>query len=166
MLLCENLGRRHESALKAVFRAGVNQRGGNSGLARADVALKQSVHGFFAHHILHGFVYASLLCKGRSEGEKRIELFGIILIYNAGVTACLIFCAKPQQPHLKIEKLVKNQSAPPRFKMGVIPRKMYRSKRFLQRTQLIFTKRFFGKGFRYDAVDIFNRLSHTLLDRL
>lgn len=74
MLLGENLGRRHESGLIAGFDRLARGECGDDGLATADVALQQTLHGEGLRQIGRDLGDHSLLRAGQAEGKRREQL--------------------------------------------------------------------------------------------
>ena len=75
MLLCENLGRRHERRLKAVLDDRIADRSGDGCLARADVSLYQTVHlALFFEHIVHAVRDCALLRARQGKRQQLLEI--------------------------------------------------------------------------------------------
>ena len=69
MLLGEDFGWNHDGALESLGGDGEEGGYGDDGLAAADFALEEAVHGRGAFgHVGEGFVEAALLGAGEGEG--------------------------------------------------------------------------------------------------
>ena len=82
MLLRQYLCRRHKSRLIAVFDGMIAHGGAHGGLARADVALYQTVHrrGLVAH-IAHTVADRSLLGRGQLIRQAVDKLCRVVLCH-------------------------------------------------------------------------------------
>ena len=73
VLLGEQLGRRHERRLHPAAGGTRGRRGGDHGLAAADVALHEPRHGGVRREVRLGFRERAALCAGQGEGKRGEE---------------------------------------------------------------------------------------------
>ena len=71
------------------------------------------------------------------------------------VFSVYVFISESYEPHLQIEKLVKNKSASALFEFGVARRKMNRFYSLFKRTKSVFFKELRGKRVRNYFVNVF-----------
>ena len=88
MLLGENLSRRHERDLIAVFHRNDGSFEGHNRLARAHVTLKEAAHGGRFFHVRGNFFQYTLLRFGGMEGQNFLDSFAHASFERKGNT-CL-----------------------------------------------------------------------------
>ena len=83
MLHGENFGGRHERGLRAVFNGDDGGLEGDNGLAAADVALEEAVHGRGLFEVGDDFLQDFELGGGRFEGKDALDGFADFFFANA-----------------------------------------------------------------------------------
>ena len=110
MLLRQNLGRRHERDLIAVFDSDDRGLESDNRFARADIALQQTPHRVRRLHVGRNLLEYALLRRRRMKGQNLLDRLprGIVdLERNTGLRFLL---AAPQlQPQFDEEQFVENQ---------------------------------------------------------
>ena len=137
MLMRQNIRGRHKGRLIAVFDAVITHGGADGGLAGADVALDQTVHGaelFF--HIADTVVNRALLRACQGKRQLFDQLAGIIDRHpDSGVLAGTVL--HQTHPEVEDQQLFKHQPVPGLFHRVRIGREMDVGERVRQLTQII-----------------------------
>ena len=74
MLLSQDFGGRHQSALPTRIDALRGSKRRHHGFARTHIALQQAVHGHGTRHVVGNFAHHTLLCAGQLKRQCSIEL--------------------------------------------------------------------------------------------
>ena len=116
MLDCQNFCRRHEGSLIAVFHDLGQGQGRHDGLAGADVALDEALHGYFAFHIALDIEESTGLATGQGKGQPVEKLFQK---RSVGAALDALFPAFPSPPEaqasLHVEQFFIGQLLPGLF---------------------------------------------------
>ena len=108
VLGCQDARRRHEGPLIAVLYDLGQGQGGDDGLAGADIALDQALHGHFALHIGLDIEEGLGLAFRQGEGQVVIEGLEQMAVRAAFDALALAFMAPAQeQAELHVEELFK-----------------------------------------------------------
>ena len=84
MLRGEDLRRRHDGHLIAVFYCNHGCLERNQSFAAADVALQQPKHGPRRPHVFYDLAQYPLLCRSRTKGKDSLERFADELVGAEG----------------------------------------------------------------------------------
>ena len=113
MLLCQYLGRRHDTRLIAIAQSYENGHKRYERLARTYIALQQTVHLAARTHIVAYLVHHTFLCTGEFELEvvsiEVVELLPYFVQYVATVFATMV-AGVTQNVELNVEQLFKLES--------------------------------------------------------
>ena len=112
VLLREQLRRRHHGHLQAVLHRDERGQQGHDGLARADVALEQAVHGPLARQVAHDLLERPPLIAGEPERQHVESRAADSLVHADGPRLARGGgCAPPQrESELKEEELLEDQA--------------------------------------------------------
>ena len=128
MLSGEDFRGRHQGTLMAVAPTAPNRRGGNHGLAAADVPFQKTIHPLCFSHISVYFLHGFLLSRCGLKGQKRKEiLFPAPLHGDAFFRLTLTAKAKGEP---KKEKFLKDETAATAIERFKIIGKMISRHRF------------------------------------
>ena len=111
VLLRQNFRGGHQGGLPPVFHAEVDARRRHHGLAGANVALTEPVHGPAGAHIRQRLVHAPPLGRGEGEGQRLIKALHIHGPERVGAGR-VPPGAQPPQPQREEEQLLKGQPPP------------------------------------------------------
>ena len=114
VLLGEDLGGDHDGTLESHCGDGEEGSNGDHGLAAADFALEEAVHGGNAFgHVREDFVEAALLGAGEGEGKGIEEGLdgGVSIVNGSAAGVVLPLAAALEDGYLEEEKLVEGETS-------------------------------------------------------
>src|SRR5690606_23834025 len=106
MLLRENLGRRHETALLAVANRDEERVESDGGLARPDVALKQAVHGLGPAEIAHDLRDRTVLILRELERKEGADLLVELARHGVRGSSRLSKASPPKEERARESEVV------------------------------------------------------------